>query len=84
MNAANILKPALSRGEIQIIGATTFTEYRKYIEKDAALERRLQPIKVEEPSIEETYQMLVGIKDYYEISQGHYKRLARPQSGCAL
>ncbi len=66
MNAANILKPALSRGEIQIIGATTFTEYRKYIEKDAALERRLQPIKVEEPSIEETYQMLVGIKDYYE------------------
>ena len=67
MNAANILKPALSRGEIQIIGATTFTEYRKYIEKDAALERRLQPIKVEEPSIEETYQMLVGIKDYYEI-----------------
>ena len=66
MNAANILKPALSRGEIQIIGATTFTEYRKYIEKDAALERRLQPIKVEEPSIEETYQLLVGIKDYYE------------------
>ena len=66
MNAANILKPALSRGEIQIIGATTFTEYRKYIEKDAALERRLQPIKVEEPSIEETYQMLLGIKDYYE------------------
>ena len=66
MNAANILKPALSRGEIQIIGATTFTEYRKYIEKDAALERRLQPIKVEEPSIEETYQMLVGIKGYYE------------------
>ena len=85
MNAANILKPALSRGEIQIIGATTFTEYRKYIEKDAALERRLQPIKVEEPSIEETYQMLVGIKDYYEkFPQGHHKRLARPQSGCAL
>lgn len=66
MNAANILKPALSRGEVQIIGATTFTEYRKYIEKDAALERRLQPVKVEEPSIEDTYQMLLGIKDYYE------------------
>ncbi len=66
MNAANILKPSLSRGEIQIIGATTFTEYRKYIEKDAALERRLQPVKVEEPSIEQTTQMLQGVKDYYE------------------
>ena len=66
MNAANILKPSLSRGEIQIIGATTFTEYRKYIEKDAALERRLQPIRVEEPSIEQTAEMLKGIKDYYE------------------
>ena len=66
MNAANILQPALSRGEVQIIGATTFTEYRKYIEKDAALERRLQPVKVEEPSIEDTYKMLLGIKDYYE------------------
>lgn len=66
MNAANILKPALSRGEVQIIGATTFTEYRKYIEKDAALERRLQPVKVEEPSIEDTYNMLLGIKEYYE------------------
>lgn len=66
MNAANILKPALSRGEIQVIGATTFTEYRKHIEKDAALERRFQPIKVEEPSIKDTYEMLVGIKDYYE------------------
>ncbi len=66
MNAANILKPSLSRGEIQIIGATTFTEYRKYIEKDAALERRLQPVKVEEPSIEQTVEMLIGVKDYYE------------------
>ena len=66
MNAANILKPSLSRGEIQIIGATTFTEYRKYIEKDAALERRLQPVKVEEPSIEQTTEMLKGVKDYYE------------------
>ena len=66
MNAANILKPALSRGEVQIIGATTFTEYRKYIEKDAALERRLQPVKIEEPSIEDTYNMLLGIKQYYE------------------
>ena len=66
MNAANILKPALSRGEIQVIGATTFNEYRKYIEKDAALERRFQPIKIEEPSIDDAYKMLVGIKGYYE------------------
>ena len=66
MNAANILKPALSRGEIQVIGATTFTEYRKHIEKDAALERRFQPVKVEEPSIEDAYKMLLGIKSYYE------------------
>ena len=66
MNAANILKPALSRGEIQVIGATPFNEYRKYIEKDAALERRFQPIKVEEPSVEEAYRMLLGIKSYYE------------------
>lgn len=67
MNAANILKPALSRGEIQVIGATTFNEYRKHIEKDAALERRFQPVKVDEPSIEDTYQMLLGIKGYYEL-----------------
>ena len=66
MNAANILKPALSRGEVQIIGATTFNEYRKYIEKDAALERRMQSVKVEEPSIEDTCEILKGIKDYYE------------------
>lgn len=66
MNAANILKPALSRGEIQVIGATTFNEYRKYIEKDAALERRFQPIKIEEPSIDDAYRMLLGIKNYYE------------------
>lgn len=66
MNAANILKPALSRGEIQVIGATTFTEYRKYIEKDAALERRFQPVKIEEPSIDDAYRMLLGIKNYYE------------------
>lgn len=66
MNAANIMKPALSRGEIQVIGATTFNEYRRNIEKDAALERRFQPIKVEEPSIEDTYQILLGIKKYYE------------------
>lgn len=66
MNAANILKPALSRGEIQVIGATTFNEYRKYIEKDAALERRFQPIKIEEPSIDDAYRMLLGIKSYYE------------------
>ena len=66
MSAANILKPALSRGEIQVVGATTFNEYRKYIEKDAALERRFQPVTVEEPSIEETFQMLKGVKEYYE------------------
>ena len=66
MNAANILKPALSRGEIQLIGATTLTEYRKYIEKDSALERRFQPIMVDEPSIDETKKILSGIKKYYE------------------
>ncbi|MBR0235949.1 MAG: ATP-dependent Clp protease ATP-binding subunit [Clostridia bacterium] len=66
MNAANILKPALSRGEIQLIGATTLTEYRKYIEKDAALERRFQPVMIEEPSIEDTKKILYGIKKYYE------------------
>ena len=66
MNAANILKPALSRGEIQVIGATTFTEYRKYIEKDSALERRFQPVTVSEPSIQDTGDVLIGIKPYYE------------------
>ncbi len=66
MNAANILKPALSRGEIQVIGATTFAEYRKYIEKDQALERRFQPVKVEEPSIDDTVGVISGIKQYYE------------------
>ncbi len=66
MNAANILKPALSRGEIQVIGATTFDEYRKHIEKDAALERRFQPVKVDQPSIEQTVEVLKGIKGYYE------------------
>ena len=76
MNAANILKPSLSRGEIQIIGATTLTEYRKYIEKDAALERRFQPIIVEEPSIEETKKILEGIKNYYET----YHKIRIPDS----
>lgn len=66
MNAANILKPALARGEVQIIGATTLDEYRKHIEKDTALERRFQPVMVEEPSIEESIEILQGIKDYYE------------------
>ena len=70
MSAANILKPALSRGEIQVIGATTFNEYRKHIEKDAALERRFQPIRVEEPSIEDTVAMLCGIRTYYEEYHG--------------
>lgn len=66
MNAANILKPALSRGEVQVIGATTFNEYRKYIEKDSALERRFQPVTINEPSIEDTITVLKGIKQYYE------------------
>lgn len=66
MNAANMLKPALSRGEIQVIGATTLTEYRKYIEKDTALERRFQPVTVEEPSLDDAEKILRGIKGYYE------------------
>ena len=66
MNAGNILKPALSRGEIQVIGATTFNEYRKYIEKDQALERRFQPVRVEEPSVADTLAVMNGIKKYYE------------------
>ena len=66
MNAANILKPALSRGEVQVIGATTFEEYRKYIEKDSALERRFQPVTVNEPNVEETIEVLNGIAKYYE------------------
>ena len=70
MNAANILKPALSRGEIQVIGATTFTEYRKHIEKDAALERRFQPVTVAEPSIEDSIEILKGISHYYERFHG--------------
>lgn len=70
MNAANILKPALSRGEVQVIGATTFKEYRKYIEKDAALERRFQPITVEEPSINDAIDVLMGVKGYYEGYHG--------------
>ncbi len=70
MNAANILKPALSRGEIQVIGATTFNEYRKHIEKDSALERRFQPVTVNEPSIEDTLKILQGIAHYYEQFHG--------------
>ncbi len=70
MNAANILKPALSRGEIQVIGATTLTEYRKYIEKDTALERRFQPVMVNEPSVSDTVEILKGIKKYYEDYHG--------------
>ena len=66
MNAANIMKPALSRGEIQVIGATTFNEYRKHIEKDSALERRFQPVTIEEPSVDDTVDVLLGIKEYYE------------------
>ena len=70
MSAANILKPALSRGEIQVIGATTLKEYRKHIEKDSALERRFQPVVVEEPSVEDTVEILRGIKGYYETYHG--------------
>lgn len=70
MDASNILKPILSRGELQVIGATTIDEYRKYVEKDAALERRLQPIMVEEPSVEDTIQILKGVRDKYEA---HHK-----------
>ena len=70
MNAANMFKPALSRGELQVIGATTFNEYRKHIEKDSALERRFQPVTVLEPSVDETVELLKGIKDYYE---NHHK-----------
>ena len=66
MNAANILKPALAKGEVQIIGATTLDEYRKHIEKDTALERRFQPVMVDEPSVEDTIEIIKGIKDYYE------------------
>ena len=66
IDAANILKPALARGEMQVIGATTIDEYRKHIEKDAALERRFQPIMVEEPTKEETYEVLQGVRDLYE------------------
>ena len=74
MSAANILKPALSRGEIQVIGATTLTEYRKYIEKDSALERRFQPVMVEEPSIKDSIQILKGIAPYYE--QYHHVKIS--------
>ena len=77
MNAANILKPALSRGEIQVIGATTITEYRKYIEKDAALERRFQPVSVEEPSKEQCLEILKGLKGRYE---SHHKVLIRDEA----
>lgn len=80
MNAANILKPALSRGEIQVIGATTFAEYRKYIEKDAALERRFQPVTINEPSIEQTVEMLLGIRSYYENFHG----VTIPDETCRL
>ena len=70
MSAANILKPSLSRGEIQVIGATTFSEYRKYIEKDAALERRFQPVTVEEPSLADATEMLLGVRSFYEQFHG--------------
>ena len=70
MSAANILKPALSRGELQVIGATTFNEYRKHIEKDSALERRFQPVTVEEPSVQAAYEILCGVRPYYEAYHG--------------
>ena len=80
MNAANILKPALSRGEIQVIGATTFTEYRKHIEKDAALERRFQPVTVAEPSVADSVEILKGIRRYYE----DYHDVDIPDEMCRL
>lgn len=76
MNAGNMFKPALSRGELQVIGATTFNEYRKYIEKDSALERRFQPVTVNEPSIDDTVKLLEGIKEYYEE---HHKVKVSPE-----
>lgn len=76
MNAANILKPALSRGELQVIGATTFTEYRKYIERDSALERRFQPVTISEPSVSDTIDVLIGVKNYYET----YHRVTVPDA----
>jgi len=82
MNAANILKPALSRGEIQVIGATTFTEYRKHIEKDAALERRFQPVTVAEPSIEDSVAIIEGIAHYYE--ECHRVRISKEMCRLAV
>ncbi len=82
MNAGNILKPALSRGEIQVIGATTFSEYRKYIEKDQALERRFQPVRVEEPSISDTIAVVNGIKKYYE--DYHHVKVPAPVVNAAV
>ena len=75
MDAANLLKPALARGDLRCIGATTLTEYRKYVEKDAALERRFQPVTVGEPSVEETIAILRGLKEKYEVHHGsaHYR-----------
>ena len=70
MDAANMLKPALARGEMQIIGATTIMEYRKYIEKDAALERRLQPVTIKEPSVAETLSILEAVQSYYQRHHG--------------
>ena len=70
MDASNIIKPALSRGEMQCVGATTLNEYRKYIEKDAALERRFQPVMVGEPSVEDAIAILRGLKERYEVHHG--------------
>ena len=70
LDASNILKPALARGEVQVIGATTIEEYRKYVEKDAALERRFQPVMVEEPGVDETIEILTGLKGLYEKHHG--------------
>ena len=80
MNAANILKPALSRGEIQVIGATTLTEYRKHIEKDSALERRFQPVLVEEPSIADSIRILEGVAPYY----ASFHQVTIPKEMCRL
>ncbi len=82
MSAANILKPALARGEIQVIGATTLSEYRKFIEKDSALERRFQPVLIDEPSVSESIEILNGIKDYYE--KYHHVKISEEVIGEAV
>ena len=81
MDAGNILKPMLARGELRCIGATTLKEYRKYIEKDSALERRFQPVLVKEPSVEDTISILRGLKERYEVHHGVRIKDSAPGGG---